>query len=96
MQILFSYCSSGNEYPAVVEFAPYQKVPIVARKVDHRENTLDDGKYAQQLDANLEKMHVHKISHVTDVYLATYIVKLYFLFLNTYFFILTPEHIRKL
>lgn len=46
MQILFSYCSPGNEYPAVVEFAPYQKVPIVARKVDHRENTLDDGRYA--------------------------------------------------
>ena len=55
IQILFSYCSSGNEYPAVVEFAPYQKVPIVARKVDHRENTLDDGKYVQQLDSNLEK-----------------------------------------
>ena len=25
-------------------------------------------------------MHVHEVSHVIDVYLATYIVKLYFLF----------------
>ena len=52
---VYLFCNTGNEYPAVVEFAPYQKVPIVARKVDHRENTLDDGRYAQQLDSKWVK-----------------------------------------
>ncbi len=34
----------GNEYQAVVEFAPYQKVPS-APKSDNRQGTVDDGSY---------------------------------------------------
>jgi len=32
----------GNEYQAVVEFAPYQKVPSAAKN-DNRQGTIDDG-----------------------------------------------------
>ena len=37
--------SSGDEYQAVVEFAPVQKTPFKAKsKVDARQGTIDDGK----------------------------------------------------
>ncbi|XP_067935733.1 regulator of nonsense transcripts 3A-like [Watersipora subatra] len=46
--------SRGTEYPAVVEYAPYQKIPLNHRK-DHRENTLDDDQEYKKFLENHEK-----------------------------------------
>jgi regulator of nonsense transcripts 3 len=35
--------SKGNESLAVVEFAPYQKLPLDKKKVDGRNATIDQG-----------------------------------------------------
>ena len=37
---------AGNEFQAVVEFAPYQKVPSEKKKVDVRAGTIEKGAYA--------------------------------------------------
>ncbi|KAF6037429.1 hypothetical protein EB796_004251 [Bugula neritina] len=59
----------GNEYPAVVEFAPYQKIPLKARKLDHRENTLDEDadykKFLEQLE-NPEPLPSFTIKEVLE------------------------------
>jgi hypothetical protein len=41
----FATCSvtQGNESQAVVEFAPYQKLPLEKKKVDARNATIDQG-----------------------------------------------------
>lgn len=42
---------AGNESQAIVEFAPFQKVPAEKKKVDARNNTIDKGeKQGQTLD----------------------------------------------
>jgi regulator of nonsense transcripts 3 len=38
-----AYTWAGNESYAVVEFAPYQKVPPEKKKVDARSGTLEKG-----------------------------------------------------
>jgi regulator of nonsense transcripts 3 len=35
--------TQGNESRAVVEFAPYQKLPLEKKKVDNRNATIDQG-----------------------------------------------------
>jgi len=35
--------TQGNESQAVVEFAPYQKLPLEKKKVDSRNATIDQG-----------------------------------------------------
>lgn len=40
--------TSGNESHAVVEFAPFQKVPAEKKKVDARNNTIDKGELRGQ------------------------------------------------
>ena len=38
------YANSGNESRAVVEFAPYQKIPpLEKKKMDNRNNTIEKG-----------------------------------------------------
>lgn len=44
-------CLSGNESQAVVEFAPYQKVPTEKKKADARNATIEKGNlYHLQID----------------------------------------------
>ena len=38
--------TAGNEFQAVVEFAPYQKVPSEKKKVDVRAGTIEKGVFA--------------------------------------------------
>lgn len=33
----------GNEFQAVVEFAPYQKIPLEKKKADSRNGTIEKG-----------------------------------------------------
>ena len=35
--------SQGNESQAVVEFAPYQKLPLEKKKIDSRNATIEQG-----------------------------------------------------
>lgn len=46
----------GNESHALVEFAPFQKVPIEKKKVDARNNTIDQG----ETGGSLARLH-HRI-----------------------------------
>lgn len=41
--ITFTMVCAGNESQAIVEFAPFQKVPAEKRKPDARNNTIDKG-----------------------------------------------------
>ena len=51
--------SVGTEYPAVVEFSPYQKVPKkLGRKADPRCGTVETGKLGQVKKLELLKEHI--------------------------------------
>ena len=44
ISILMFVCPLGNEYPAIVEFAPFQKIPKKkAKKADARQGTIENG-----------------------------------------------------
>lgn len=45
----------GNEYAAVVEFAPSQKLPATNTKVDQREGTIEEDEDYKRFVALLEK-----------------------------------------
>ena len=52
---------AGNEFQAVVEFAPYQKVPSEKKKVDVRAGTIEKGAYAVLhggVDADSSQMRI--------------------------------------
>ena len=42
-RVAICYVTQGNESQAVVEFAPYQKLPLEKKKVDARNATIDQG-----------------------------------------------------
>lgn len=50
---------TGNESRAVVEFAPFQKLPKEQKNPDSRQGTIDEGKVHNTLHDSIFNMHLY-------------------------------------